>query len=101
MPTPTLVATAGAANANSYALLAEANAYHDARLHSEDWTGASADTRTVALIMATRLLDAMYVWDLYPTDATQALQWPRNGMLAANRLEGVPSNEIPPELKNA
>lgn len=39
---PTLIATPGAANANSYATVAEANAYHDCRLHSDAWLNTRA-----------------------------------------------------------
>jgi hypothetical protein len=101
VPTPTLVATAGSASANSYATVAEADTYHDSRLFATDWTGAATATKTVALIMATRLLDAIYAWESWATDATQALQWPRTGILARNQLELVDSTVIPDELKNA
>lgn len=101
MPTPTIVSTPGSANANSYATVEEATAYHDTRLHADVWADAGTSDRTKALIMATRLLDTMYDWAAFPTDAVQALQWPRNGVLAANQLEVVPAHEIPVELKNA
>jgi hypothetical protein len=99
--TPILIATAGAVDANSYATVAEANIYHDARLHSTDWTGATTATKTVALIMATRLLDSLYDWAEYSTSTTQALQWPRSGILDAKRLSTIDSDAIPPELINA
>lgn len=103
MATPTLVATAGAVNANSYLTSAEADTYHDSRLSSDDWSGASANDKIIALIMATRILDAMYLWEGYQTSDSdsQALRWPRFGLLHANQLEYVDSNVIPQELKNA
>lgn len=102
MAVPTLVATPGATNANSYATLAEGNTYHDARLHSSDWTDATDDTRTVALIMATRLLDAMLEWVEYPTNpGVQALEWPRTGVIARDQLTVIDPDVIPEELKNA
>ena len=103
MATPILDATPAGSSANGYVTVAEADAYHDARLHREDWeaTGADAATKTVALIMATRLLDSAYEWAVYPTTPTQALQWPRNGVMRRNGLTFVGSMEIPPELKNA
>lgn len=102
MPTPTLDATPGGAAANSYCTVAEADAYHDSRLSVTDWTNATTPTKTVALIMATRLLDSMYEWDSWSTHPlTQALQWPRVSILARNRLSYVGNDAIPPELKNA
>lgn len=101
MPTPTLVATAGSASANSYCTLAEANDYHDARLFSTDWTGASTDNQTIALIMATRLLDAMYEWAGWCPTTTQALAWPRSGVPNAHGTGDVDSTTIPTELKYA
>jgi len=103
MPTPTLIATPAGATANSYATVAEADAYHDSRLHRVAWlaTGADAATKTVALIMATRTLDALFEWTAWPTTTTQALQWPRNAVPRRGGLTYVDTMEIPPELKNA
>jgi hypothetical protein len=104
MATPILDATPAGVTANAYATVAEADAYHDARLHRDDWeaTGADVATKTVALIMATRLLDAMYCWESWATNPqTQALQWPRVAMLARNQLSYIPNDVIPAELKNA
>ena len=102
MGVPTLVATPGAVNENSYCTVAEADAYHSARLFSSDWTLAVTDNKTVSLIMATRLLDSMYEWASWPTaPATQSLQWPRVGLLARSKLKFIESNVIPDELKNA
>lgn len=101
MATPTLIATPGSASANSYLTVAEGDTYHDARLSATDWSGASADTRTVALIHATRTLDAMMDWAQHQTDEDQALRWPRQGVVAANELEFIAETEVPQELKNA
>lgn len=116
MPVPTLNATPGAADANSYATVAEADAYHDARLHSEAWTAADAGTKTRALIMATRLIDSLYDWTGDISSGQQALLWPRVGMSRRtgsdrtgwNPTAGwfggaypIASDVIPPELKNA
>jgi hypothetical protein len=81
-----LVATAGAANANSYADVATADAYlgacADSHAAAAAWralssTGADADTKARALIEATRRLDLLtYTGDL-AAPLTQRLQWPR------------------------
>jgi hypothetical protein len=117
MPVPTLVSTPGAVNANSYATVAEADAYHDSRLFATDWANADAGKKTVALIMATRLLDSLYDWTGAITSGNQALLWPRVGMwrrtgaghAAFNPAVGwygesayaIASDAIPQELKNA
>jgi len=74
-----IIATAGAANANSYCTLAEANTYHDeSRYHSkETWTGFSSSDRSRGLIWASRLLDEMVSWDGTIVHTTGALRWPR------------------------
>jgi len=99
--TVTLIATAGAADANSYATLAEAEAYHATHLNSADWNTASDATKIVALIMATRILDNLYEWSGAVTTVTQRLLWPRVGILAKNRLSNVDDTTIPEELKFA
>jgi hypothetical protein len=70
-----IVATAGAANANSFATAAEMSAYCDARLNATIWTGA--DAQLPALVEATRELTVLeYVGTR--VDTTQALAWPRD-----------------------
>lgn len=121
---PTVIATPGAANANSYATLAEANAYFETRLTLDPaWvtTGATAEA---LLIMATRVLDSMAVarkvlrfdgrggskgrpyyvtsraWTGAIVTATQALAWPRSGMY--DRLgRAIATTVVPQELKEA
>ena len=101
MPVPTLIATPGAADANSYCTLAEANTYHDAHLYATTWTGAASDdVRTVALIMATRLIDQHIDWDGAKTSETQALRWPRTGMEDGDGYS-IDSDVIPQLLKDA
>ena len=67
----------GKADANAYASVADGDAYHDGHLYATAWTGASADQKAVALVMATRLIDAEYQFNGTRTTANQALQWPR------------------------
>jgi hypothetical protein len=67
----------GNADANSYASVADGDAYHDGHLYATAWTGASADQKAVALVMATRLIDAEYQFNGTRTTAGQCLQWPR------------------------
>jgi len=110
----TLVATAGASNANSYITTAEATAYFAARLPLvPPWE--DADDPTAAIAMATRLINSVAIprrklmegyyvtsrgWTGLPATSTQALAWPRIGMYDANG-NAIPSNVIPQALKDA
>jgi hypothetical protein len=96
----TLIATAGADNANSYTTVEEADAYHEAHLYASTWTAASPEQKAAALIWATRLLDEQCDWDGTKATNEQALRWPRGGAVDA---DGIPFDidEIPPALKAA
>ena len=67
----------GKVDANSYADVADGNSYHDGHLYATAWTGASDDQKAVALVMASRLIDAEYQFNGTRTNAVQGLQWPR------------------------
>jgi hypothetical protein len=67
----------GKTDANSYADVADGNAYHDGHLYATTWTGASDDQKAVALVMASRLIDAEFQFNGTRTNAVQGLQWPR------------------------
>jgi len=98
---PTVVETPGAANANSYLSVAEADAYFDTRLAATVWTGSTTTIKQTALIMATRLMDKLWDWVSIRTDTIQYLDWPRIGVLAENRLETIDDDVIPQALKEA
>ena len=67
----------GKADANSYASVADGDAYHAGHLYATAWTGATDDNKAVALVMATRLIDAEFQFNGTRTNAVQGLQWPR------------------------
>lgn len=99
MAAPTLVASAGATNANSFVTTAQAQTYFDERLSATEWDGSGAADQDRALIMATiRINQESFVGVKVVT--TQALQWPRNygydedGNLYVN-------TEIPEPIRNA
>lgn len=73
---PTVIATPGAADANSFVTAAECTAYLDARLNSGAWTTASNDDKDRAVIEATRTLDVLG-WVGSHVTTTQVLAWPR------------------------
>ncbi len=115
----TLVATAGAADANSYLTEEEADSIFEARLHTSLWDDADDEDKPKALAMATKVLDRMlmpgeeYVqngdspyyrvrptWTGMVATTTQALAWPRAGMYDANG-NAIAEDVIPGDLKEA
>lgn len=102
MPVSALVTTAGSALANAYVSLAVADQYHlDRPAVGTTWSTAVADQKTAAILWATKLMDALWDWEGYPTDAVQALLWPRGGILKLNGWEYVDLAVIPIELQRA
>ena len=101
MGTSTLVATAKSETANSYCTLAEADQYHDDRpAVSTTWADASENNKIRALLWATKLMESLFTWNAYATTTTQALGWPRTGLL--DRIDAtLDSDTIPEEVKNA
>lgn len=95
-----IVATPGAANANSFGTLEEADAYFATRLYSTAWTSADIEVKKAALIMATSALTANICWVGSPTDAVQVLPFPRTGMSDRNGNE-IADTVIPQDLKIA
>ena len=79
----------GLADANSYASLEEADAYHEASLYATAWTAATEDNRNKALAMATILR----MRPLTTLPSTRALSPKRNSR--RSRLEVAPNPRIP------
>lgn len=102
-----LVTTPGAADADSYATLAEANTYHSTKRYPalSGWAAATATdaVKEAALRLAAILLDRMFEWNGSAVDSTQARVWPRTGMLTRNGF-AIPTSgatSIPTDLKEA
>lgn len=77
-----LIATPGAANANSYATVAEADAHASYRVGGAAFTALTSDQKIQALVTATRDIDSIggapYGFLGEPTTETQSLEWPRD-----------------------
>lgn len=97
----------GLPNAESYASVAMADAYHAKRLNTA-WASLDTPTKEALLIKATEYMVGQYRerWKGLRTGATQALDWPRYnvqlddvgfGQVAAY----VPWNVVPAEVVNA
>lgn len=116
-----LKADVGASDSNSYCTVEEANTFHASRLGSDTWDGASPADKEKALMSATWILDAFFSstgdprtqqqnpnlpknayfqWTGQAASETQALCWPRVGMVSRNGFP-IASNVLPKELKNA
>lgn len=92
----------GKADANSYADVAEGDSYHDGHLYATAWSGATADKKAAALVMATRLIDSQYQFNGSRANEGQALQWPRaecpdpdRGLVSLSVLLPILSNFVP------
>jgi hypothetical protein len=96
----TVIATAGLNTSNSYATVDEADDYHEHVVHKAAWDAADDDTKGAALIEATRLLDAHYIWNGTAVDDIQVLCWPRAGLMTRTGYT-LSQDSIPRELKHA
>src|SRR5688500_17528609 len=76
---------AGLVDSNTYASVADGDAYHDGHLYATSWTAATTANKEKALVLATRLIDASYQFHGWKTKSTQALQWPREGATDPDR----------------
>jgi hypothetical protein len=92
----------GKSDANSYAVVADGDAYHDGHLYADAWTGADAGRKAAALVMATRLIDSQFQFNGSRTSANQGLQWPRaecrdpdTGLVTLSALLPILSDYVP------
>ena len=95
-----LNATPGDPNANSYATVAEYDAYWGARPFNTAALALTVPQKEAALEQATMVEDAAFIWTGTIATDTQALGWPRLNML--DRF-GRPVDQtiIPQALKNS
>src|SRR3954453_999453 len=78
----------GLANANTYAVVADGDAYHEAHLYATAWTAGSTPNKEAALAMATRLIDEEFQFNGFRVSNAQALQWPRARCPDPDALQG-------------
>ena len=92
---------AGLNNANAYADVADGDAYHDGHLYASAWTGATTESKTAALVMATRLIDAEYQFGGVRAIVGQALAWPRRVCPDPDTGDKLPFNSVPKAVLDA
>ncbi len=68
----------GKVDANTYADVADGDAYFEGHLYATAWTAATVETKSAALVMATRVIDAEFQFNGARANEGQALQWPRS-----------------------
>ncbi len=79
----------GKPDANSYAAVADGDAYHDGHLYAATWTAATNATKETALVMASRLIDGLFQFNGFKRLSTQSLQWPRRECRDPDNSNGV------------
>lgn len=90
---PPLDTTVGGPTSNSYCDVVYADAFWQTRLYADAWTGATADQKAAALVMATRLLDEL-PWKGQRIRIGQSLRWPRAGMFDRDGIY-ILQNQMP------
>lgn len=98
MPAPSIVATAGASNANSYLTVAGADSIANGMIGTLGWSSATSDDKARALITATNGLETLG-WTGTRTSATQALSWPRTEASCGDKT--IASDDVPREIELA
>jgi hypothetical protein len=91
----------GKPDANSYASLADGDAYHEGQLYASAWTAASTGNKEIALVMATRLLDEFIQFNGLKRSKAQALQWPRRDCPDPDGEGAIGETVIPAVLRHA
>lgn len=98
MTAPAIVATVGAANANSYLTVAAADGIAAGMVGELSWASATADAKAKALITATNGLETLAFIGERST-STQALSWPRRNAECGDKAPQV--NDVPREVELA
>ena len=81
----------GLANANSYASAADGDTYHAGHYYASVWTSATTGNKEIALVMATRLIDASYQFNGFKKGSVQRVVSHRQNHLT---IEGYPATTL-------
>ncbi|MAK71780.1 MAG: hypothetical protein CMF19_07020 [Idiomarinaceae bacterium] len=103
MPTFVVEDGTGKSDANSYVSVANADTYFDNYGAPATWTGASTANKEKALRIATAYVSERYGnrWRGVIDSDTQALDWPRSGVVDAATGLYYDNDEMPTKLLNA
>lgn len=89
----------GLSTATSYVSVADADTYHAAHGAPATWTAATDATKEAALMAATVWMDSAYQWRGDIATTTQALKWPRQGIVDADGRD-VATNAVPQRVQD-
>jgi len=95
-------ATVAGTASNSYATVADADAYNATYPQDVDgdlWAELDTDLKNRALIQSTRQFETAVRWYGAASTTTQRLAFPRLGLIYPSTGQAVPSGIIPEELK--
>jgi len=92
----------GLSTATSYLSTADTDQYNENYINDSTWSGAAAGAKQLALNQATLYIDTLYYgrWKGERTNETQALAWPRVGVVDADGYD-YDSDEMPQKLLDA
>lgn len=90
----------GVTNSNSYVTTAEIDSWIETNPHDTTWTDLTDAQKNGYAVMSCRVINEKMDWDGWQTDADQALDLPRSGMVDKNG-NAIDNDEIPTEVKNA
>jgi Putative DnaT-like ssDNA binding protein len=86
---------------NSYITVADADTYFEHSINADAWKAATEDTKTSALVSATRSLDRQnWQGEKYQDAPTQVLDFPRSG-LTDSEGNSVDETTVPQEVIDA
>lgn len=75
---PTVNASAGASDANSYVTVAEADAYFAESFGRTLWATREPSDKEILVIQASRSLDMYMTWSGFKSSPSQSMEWPRS-----------------------
>ena len=90
------------ANANSYADVADADAYQDDRGRAA-WAAATTEVKEAALVRATEYIEGRFALRFVgePLGDVQTLSWPRSSAVYPRTGNAFPNDEVPADIVTA
>lgn len=75
----TVDASVGTQTANSYVVVADADAYFEASFGRSSWASVDVADKATLVVNASRALDTYITWEGQKTSQDQSMEWPRTG----------------------
>lgn len=90
----------GLANANAYVSISDVTAYATS-VNDTTWTGLGTPAQEAAIVQATMYLDTQNTFLGTRTSQTQALSWPRSGVVDTSEGTTIAANSVPLAVRRA